>query len=318
MSVAPDAADYYGVTRDGNFEGHNVLTAATPHARSDARENLLAARAGRPRPARDEKVLASWNGLAVAALAEAGAAFGRADFGVAAREAAAFVLETMASGDELLHAYRGGRAHVRGLLEDYAFLADGLLALWEATLDATLLAQTRGVVETAVRLFGDADGGFYTSPPGHDLIVRQKEVVESATPSPGATLSLLCQKLALLFDEPDLERAGLDALRTAQMYMDRAPQAVPTWLQALDFYVSSPKEIAFTGPLDSDGGRRLRRVVAERFLPNRVIAARGDGLRIALLDDKPETDAATAYVCERYLCKKPTTDPAELARQLSG
>src|SRR5207245_156308 len=129
MSVAPEAAAYYGVTSEGNFEGRNILTAGAPEPHPDERAKLLAARDRRARPGRDDKVLASWNGLAVAALAEAGAAFGRADFAVAAKEAAAFLLETMHDGDELLHTYRGGRARVRGLLEDYAYLADGLLAL---------------------------------------------------------------------------------------------------------------------------------------------------------------------------------------------
>jgi len=317
ISVAPEAAAYYGVTPEGNFEGRNILTAGTPEPRPDARAKLLAARAQRQRPARDDKVLASWNGLAIAALAEAGAAFGRADFGDAAGEAARFALETMRDGDELLHAYREGRAHVRGLLEDYAYLADGLLALWESTFDRRWLDEARTLVRTAIALFGDAaGGGFFTNPPDHDLIVRHKEIVESATPAPGAVLSLLCQKLALLFDDPELERAGIDALRTAHAYMDRAPQAVATWLSALDFYVSMPKEIAFTGPLDTTEGRRLVGVAARRFLPNRVMAAGNNGSDIALLEDKPETDAPTAYVCERYVCKQPTSDPDELAAQL--
>jgi uncharacterized protein YyaL (SSP411 family) len=314
MSIAPDAAQYYGVTPEGNFEGKNILTAGSPEPHADERVKLLMARDHRVRPGRDDKVLASWNGLAIAALAEAGAAFGRADFGVGAREAAAFVLEHMRDGDELLHTYRGGRAHVRGLLEDYAYTADGLLALWESTLDARYIREARRLTELALRLFGDAAGGFFTNPPDHDLIVRQKEIVESATPAPGAVLSLVAQRLALLFDDPELERTGVDALRTAHAYMDRAPQAVATWLSALDFYVSTPKEIAFTGPLDE----RLTRVVWQRFLPNRVMAAKTDSLDIALVEDKPDTDVATAYVCERYVCKKPTSDPSELAEQLSG
>jgi len=317
MSVAPEAAEYYGVRPEGNFEGRNILTAGTPEPHPDERAKLLAARGRRVRPGKDDKVLASWNGLAVAALAEAGAAFGRADFGVAAREAATFVLTTMREGDELLHTYRGGRAHVRGLLEDYAYLADGLLSLWESTFDAAALEEARRLVRVAMGLFSDPSGGFFTNPPDHDLIVRQKEIVESATPSPGAALSLISQKLALLFDDPELERAGVEALRTAHVYMDRAPQAVATWLSALDFYASKPKEIAFTGPLQTPEGRRLVHVVAERFLPNRVMAARADSLELALLEDKPETDVATAYVCERYVCKKPTSDPAEFAAQLS-
>jgi uncharacterized protein YyaL (SSP411 family) len=316
MSTAPEAAEYYGVTRAGNFEGRNVLVARSPDPHPDARAKLLDVRDKRVRPAKDDKVLSSWNGLAVGALAEAGAAFGRAGFVDAARETASFVLETMRNGGELLHAYREGRAHVRGLLEDYAYIADGLLALWEATLDGRWLVEARRIVGDATVLFGDAPGGFFTNRADHDLIVRQKEIVESATPAPGALLSLACQKLALLLDESDLERTGVDALRTAYTYMDRAPQAVPSWLASLDFYVSTPVEIAFTGPLEGAEGRRLRAVIAERFVPNRVVAARADGLDIAVLADKPDTERPTAYVCERYVCKQPTSDAAELAAQL--
>jgi uncharacterized protein YyaL (SSP411 family) len=98
--------------------------------------------------------------------------------------------------------------------------------------------------------------------------------------------------------------------------MERAPQAVATWLSALHWYLSTPKEIAFTGPLDSDAGRALVGVVTERFLPNRVMAGRSNGidpLDVALLRDKPATDKPTAYVCEHYVCKRPTSDPGELA-----
>ncbi|MEX2539949.1 MAG: thioredoxin domain-containing protein [Actinomycetota bacterium] len=312
-TIAPEAAQYYGVTPDGNFEGKNILIGSEGDPQAEARARLLEVRSRRVRPGKDDKVLASWNGMAIAALAEAGAAFGRTDFIDAAREAADFVLGKLAeSSTELLHTYRAGRAHVRGLLEDYAFLADGLIALWEATFHERWITAARTLSETALERFGDPNqGGFYTAPPTHDLIVRQKEIVESATPAPGAVLALVLQKLAVMYDAPDLAKSAVDALRLAHPYMERAAQAVPSWLSALDFYVSTPKEIAFTGPLDD----ALLSVVTSRFLPNRVMAA-GNG-EIALMRDKPATTAATAYVCERYACQAPTSDPQELAKQLA-
>jgi hypothetical protein len=323
--IAPEATLYYGVTPQGNFEGRNILTASGDDPPTEARSKLLQARCRRIRPGRDDKVLASWNGLTVAALAEAGAAFRREDFVRAAASTAQFVLDTMSRDGRLLHSFRARRAQIAGFLEDYAYLADGILALWEATFDGRWLAEAMRLTETAVELFGSPEGGFYTTATDAEtLVVRQQEIVESATPSPGAVLALGCQRLGSLLERPELVKAGIDALRVAHVYMDRAAQATATWLCGLDFYVSSPAEIAFTGPLDTDAGRELLGVVTERFLPNKVLAARGaNGAeemvdQIPLLQDKPPTPTTTAYVCERSVCKAPTSDPAELAKQLDS
>jgi uncharacterized protein len=312
-AIAPDALDHYGITPEGNFEGGTNNPVATgDEPPSEARAKLFEARAKRIRPGKDDKVLASWNGLAIGAFAEAGAAFGRDDFITAARESADFVLTTMTTDGRLLHSYRG-YAQIDGFLEDYAYLADGLLTLWESTFEPSYLDAASRLASEAVELFGDPEhGGFYIG--GEGLVVRQKEIVESATPAAGGVLALVLQRLAHLFDDQQIAKPAIDALRLAHIYMQRAPQAVPTWLSALDFYVSTPKEIAFTGPLDA----KLLDVVHTRFLPNRVMAAstNGDAGRIALLRDKPPTDAPIAYVCERFVCQAPTSDPDEFARQL--
>jgi uncharacterized protein len=317
-SIAPEAAGYYGVTPEGNWEGTNILTSragADPPA--EARARLLEERSKRIRPGRDDKVLTSWNGLAIAALAEAGAAFGRPDLLDAARGAAAFLLDRMRDDDgRLLHAYRDGRSKISGLLEDHAYLADGLLALWEATFEPRWLEGAETLAREAVRLFADpAGGGFHTT--AHDaerLVVRQKDVTESASPSPGAVLSLVLQRLAVIFDDEELSRPAVHATRVAHVYMDRASQAVPTWLCALDSHLHPPVEIAFTGGISPE----LVGAVTGRYLPNRVVAARtGVPLdeRIALLQDRDD-DQPTAYVCERFVCKLPARDPDTLGVQL--
>jgi uncharacterized protein YyaL (SSP411 family) len=325
MEVAPEAAEYYGITPNGNFEGLNNPTAAGDEPPAEARAKLAELRARRVRPGKDDKVLASWNGLAIAALAEAGAAFGRADFVAAASDAATFVIEHMRDGDRLLHSYRAGRAQIAGFAEDYAFLADGLLALWEATFEPRWLEEAIALARQAVELFGDPSGGFFTTASDQQqLVVRQKEIIESATPSPGGVLALVLQRIAHLLDDRELAKPAVDAVRVARMYMERAAQAVPTWLCALDFYVSTPKEIAFTGALDTQEGVALRDVVTSRFLPNRSLAGRTpDGAppvieQLPLLQDKPVTDKPTAYVCERFVCQAPTSDPQELAAQLES
>jgi uncharacterized protein YyaL (SSP411 family) len=316
-AIAPEAAEHYGVTAEGNFEhGTNNPIATSDEPPADARRKLFEARAKRIRPGKDDKVLASWNGLAIAAFAEAGAAFDRPDFIEAAGQAATFVAERMKHGDRLLHSYRAGKAQISGFAEDYAFVADGLIALYEATFESRWLDEAIALARLAVELFGDpAEGGFHTTASDAErLVVRQREIIESATPAPGGVLALVLQRLSVLLDDKDLAKPAIDALRVARIYMDRAAQAVPTWLQALDFYLATPKEIAFTGPRSPE----LMGVVHTRFLPNRVMAAgNGTTAQTALMKDKPETDVATAYVCERFVCQSPTTDPAELAAQLS-
>jgi len=303
-----DVAPHFGATREGNFEGKNILL-ADESVPDETRVRLLDRRNERVRPGKDDKVLASWNGLAIAALAEAGAAFERDDFVQAAREAAGFVRSEMSG----VHAYRAGKAHIPAMLEDNAYMADGALALWEATFERQWLDLAKDLADTAIELFADAkDGGFFTGRADGDVIIRQKEIVESATPAPGAVLALVLQRLSVLFDDESLKKSAVGALRVAHIYMDRAPQAVPSWLSALDFYLSTPKEIAFTGPLD----RQLTGVVYERFLPNRVMA-HGEADRIALLADKPSTDQPRAFVCEHFACKAPTSDPDVLAQQLA-
>ena len=311
-SVAPNAASYYGITEHGNFEhGTNNPIATEDDPPFEDRAKLLAKRNERVRPGKDDKVLASWNGLAITALAEAGAAFDRRDLIEAATQAAAFITTQMRDGERLLHAYRAGRSQIAGFLEDYAYLAEGLLHLYEATFDASYLHQALTFTRYAIEHFAVDGGGFYmTADDAEQLRVRQMDIIESATPAPGGVLAIVAQRLATLLDERDLAKPAIDALRVVRMYMERAPQAVTTWLSALDYYTSSPKEIAFTGPLDQS----LLAVVNERYLPNRVVAAKTDGNGdIALLRDKPDTDVATAYVCERFVCKQPTTDPDELA-----
>ncbi|HVL80707.1 MAG TPA: thioredoxin domain-containing protein [Actinomycetota bacterium] len=319
LAIAPDAAAYYGVTPEGNWEETNILTAATTdEPPAEARRKLYEAREHRVRPGRDDKVLASWNGLAIAALAEAGAAFGRDDLIDAARRAATFILGEMRGPDgRLLHSWRSGQAKIAGLLEDHAYLADGLLALWEATFEPRWLEESHRLATEAVERFSDSAGGFFTTASdATDLVVRPKEVTESATPSPAGVLTNVLLRLSVLLDDDSLRRAAVDALRVAHVYMEKAPQAVPTWLGALDLYLRPPVEVAFTGP----PSRELRAVVWTRYLPNRVLAGRAVGdhpilERVALLRGRDDAEP-TAYVCENLACKLPARDPQTLAGQL--
>jgi hypothetical protein len=323
-AVAPEAAGWFGVSERGNWEGTNILIAASDDPPDQARARLLEARSKRVRPGLDNKVLTSWNGLAIAALAEAGAAFARPDLVDAARAAAGFVLDTMRDANgRLLHAYKEGRASVQGMLEDYAYLADGLFALWEATFEPRWIEAAQELAGQMVDLFWDEEGGgFFSTGIDHEaLLVRQKELVESVTPSPNGVAALALQKMAIITGDGTQADRARQVLRLARTLMDRAPQAAPSFLAALDFHLGRPKEVVIVSPGDAPGDETaaLLRTVWDRFLPNRVLAGAPPGIPSPLLEGKrPKGGVPTAFVCEGYACRAPTTDPGELGRLLDA
>jgi uncharacterized protein YyaL (SSP411 family) len=209
------------------------------------------------------------------------------------------------------------------MLEDHAYLADGLFALWEATFEPRWMEAAQDLVGQMVDLFWDEDGGgFFSTGIDHEaLLVRQKELVESVTPSPNGVAALLLQKMAIITgDETQADRAR-QVLRLARTLMDRAPQAAPSFLAALDFHLGRPKEVVIVSPGDADGDEAaaLVRTVWDRFLPNRVLAGAPPGIPSPLLEGKrPKGGVATAFVCEGYACRAPTTDPGELGRLLDA
>jgi uncharacterized protein len=317
-SLAPEAAGYYGVTPEGNFEGTNILTAGSDDPPA-ARERLMSVRSRRVRPHRDEKILTSWNALTITALAEAGAALNRDDFVQHARDAAGLLLEK-AAGDagRLFHSYKDGRATVLGLLEDYAYLAEALLALWEVTFEPEWFGAAQKVVAQMVELFWDAaEGGFFTTGNDHEkLIMRQKELVESVTPSPNAIAALVLQKMSVLTGDESLVERAEKVMRLAYALMTRVPRAASSFLSCLDFWLSTPKEIAIVG--EGERAEALAAEVWKRFIPNKVVAGSPPGIESPMLEDKVAIRGIpTAFVCEHRFCRAPTQDPAELAAQLS-
>ncbi len=318
-SLAPEAAGYYGVTPQGNFEGTNILTAATDDPPLEARARLLQARSRRVRPARDEKILTSWNGLTITAFAEAGAAFGRPDLVEEGAKAARFLLDTARNADgRLMHSYKDGQARVLGLLEDYAYLAEATLTLWEVTFDPQWLHEARELTSTMIELFWDPEGGsFFTTGDDHEkLILRQKEIVESVTPAPNAVAALVMQRLALLTGDESLTARAEEILLLASTHMDRVPQAATSFLSALDFFLSTPKEIVVVGRRPE--ADPLIEQIWTRYLPNKVVAGSPPGIESPMLQDKVAIGGnPTAFVCEHFACKAPTSDPEKLAEQLA-
>jgi uncharacterized protein YyaL (SSP411 family) len=325
-------APYFGASREGNWEGVNVLWTPSPPdldlaTVDDARERLMARRAGRVPPGLDDKVLVAWNGLAVQALAEAGRVLGESRYLDAAVGCADFLLSELRRPDgRLLRSWRAGRTSGLAYVDDYASLASACLSLYTSTFDLRWFEEARRLADEMVRLFGDKDrGGFFqTGSDAEELVVRPKDLFDNAVPSGNSTTADLLQRLALLTGDAEYERLGVSALRLVRDLMERAPTAMGNALCALDLYLGPSREVAVIGDLDADATRSLIDVVWRRFLPNVVLAASapGDGRaaeKLALLADRPPVDGGpTAYVCERFVCKRPTTDASELASQLGA
>ena len=334
---------YYGVTARGNFEGANILNVPRDpeeyayqrgvteeqlsSAIERARAALLPVREERIHPLLDDKVLTAWNGLMLRAFAEAGAGLGRPDYLEVARKNAAFLLNTM-RGDNgrILRTWRNGQAKLLGYLEDYACLADGLLALHEATLEPRWLREAVVVAGGMVDLFwDDTVGGFYDT--GHDheeLVIRPRDVFDNAQPCGGSVATDILLKIAVVTGNDDFAGKGSTPLRALLPLLGRTPSATGHWLGALDFYVSLPKEVVIVGPSGHAETRAMLGTVGGRFLPNRVVVgvADPDAPPIdgsPLLEQRGMQDGRpTAYVCQHYVCQLPVTTAEALATQLDA
>ena len=318
-----EAAKALGARPEGNWEGTNVLWRPNAEVSEEARRALFDRREKRERPGTDDKILASWNGLAIQALAVAGRALGRSDFVEAAQRAADFVLSALRREDgRLLRAWRDGRTSGPAYLDDHALMAAACLELYQTTFDIRWFEASRKLAEQVLSLFRDPDGGafFQTGSDAEALVIRPKELLDNAVPSGNSVAAEVLQRLAMLTGDADLEAAGVAALRPVRDLMVRAPSAFGNALSALDLYLAGSREIAIVGELEA--ARPLLDEVWGRYLPNAVVAAASPDDRTAadsvpLLRDRPPVDGKpAAYVCERFVCQRPVTEPEELAAQL--
>jgi uncharacterized protein YyaL (SSP411 family) len=270
------------------------------------RVRLLEVRARRPQPALDDKVIASWNGLALAALAEGARRLASNRLLQAAVE-----LGELLAADPLWRTLRDGRTKYPAYLDDYANVAHGLYELHVATGDLRWLRESRRIALAAVELFGDPErGGFFLTPAdGEQLVARQKAFDDNPTPSGSSMLAFVLLRLTRIWGDDELERQALGALRLVRDLLPRAPQAFGWALCALDLHLSPPRELAIVGGPDSE----VARAALNGFDPNAVVAF-GPADDIPLLEGKALVDGRPAvYVCERFACQAPVTDPAELA-----
>jgi uncharacterized protein len=323
-STTQAALDYFGVQPGGNWEGKTILTrgADEPEGFEDLRRRLYDARSERVWPGLDDKRLTSWNALMISALADAGAVLDRDDYLDAARKCANFVLTELTDGDgRLLRTWKDGEGRLNAYLEDHAYLLDALLTLYEATFEPRWFEAARALADTMIERFGDPEkGGFFETSSDHEqLLTRRKDPEDHPIPSGNAAAAYALLRLAALTGEHEYEKQGVGVLRLFVEMAPRHPNAFAHLLQALDFHLAQVKEVALVG----DELRPLERVVRGAFRPHVVVAGSppgdgGDASAIPLLEGRAPVDGrAAAYVCERFACQAPVTEPADLDKLLA-
>jgi uncharacterized protein YyaL (SSP411 family) len=340
------AIEYFGVTPEGHMPGEtpgtSILHVALPleefaarkgmepeDARrriSEARAKLLAARSRRVRPHRDDKILTSWNGLMIGAFAYGAATLEEPRYAAAAERAAAFILSRVSEQGRLLRRFRDGQAKYAGTLEDYAFLIDGLIELYQAAFDPSWLAEARRLAQAMVERFWDGEaGGFFLRGRDEDpLIVRSKEVYDGATPSGNSVAASALLRLGRLLGDQELEATGRRTLDVFAQRLLAAPFASPHMFMALDFALGPAQEIVIAGAPDHPQARAMVREVHGRFLPRTVLLRHDGGPRGTALESlapfvaaqRPAGGAPAAYVCRDRVCRLPATDAASLREQL--
>jgi uncharacterized protein YyaL (SSP411 family) len=333
------ASRVWGVARGGNFEGHNILF-RTRTDEEDARllglsldifrsrlaeikRRLYEERSKRIWPGRDEKILTAWNGLMISAFAKAAAVFEEPRYLEAATRTASFLLGHMRTNDGRLFrtAGVGLPAKLNGYLEDYAFLTDALISLYEATFDHRWLHEALALAEVMLKQFADpnAPGFFFVAENHEKLIARTKDLHDGSTPSGNAVAVTALLRLAKLLDRRDFAAKAEETLRGYRSTMAEHPAAAGQMLIALDFHLGPATEVAVIGKSGDTETNRALRAIRQAFRPNQVLAfhdsAGGNPNEIIpLLKDKPTVDGkVTVYVCENYSCRTPLVgaDPVE-------
>jgi uncharacterized protein YyaL (SSP411 family) len=321
--VGPEGAEIFNVTTEGTFEhGASVLQLLREPddvARWEAeRARLLAVRDQRVSPARDDKVVAAWNGLAVAALAETGALMDRPDLVDAAVAAAELLVRVHLAGGRLRRASRDGVAgSPAGVLEDYADVAEGFLTLYAVTGDATWVEHAGGLLDVVLARFNDGAGGFYdTADDAEQLVRRPQDPTDNATPAGQSAAAGALLTYAAYTGSDRHRQAAERALGVYGMLAEQHARFAGWGLAVAEALLDGPREVAVVGPAGDDRTAELHRTALMATAPGAAVAV-GDPagpLDVPLLQDRPLVSGApAAYVCRHFTCDAPTTDPAALA-----
>jgi uncharacterized protein YyaL (SSP411 family) len=329
-NVSPDA------DQQGEFRGRNILILRhdIPDdyriAMAAARQKLFAVRAHRPRPGLDDKVLVAWNGLMISALARASQALDDRTYLAAAQKSAAFIHQRLYNDKTgaLLRRYRAGDAAIPAFVDDYAFLIQGLLDLYETDFNVDWLAWAARLQEKQDQLFWDAKAGGYFSTSGKDpsILMQMREDYDGAEPSPNSIALGNLLRLAQITGRDALQERGQQILRVFALRLSRGPETLPQMVAALDYSLSKPKQIVIAGAPGAGDTVAMLRLVHERFLPHKIVllADGAEGQKrlaqwLPFVEPMSRKDGhVTAYVCENFVCQAPTSDPAAAAKLLDA
>lgn len=330
------AAKYFGITKEGNFvdhshpqplRGQNVLHVGAPnHSAADqallisARAKMAAMRAGRIRPHLDDKILASWNGLMLGAMARASAVLGEPKYRVAAEKNLSFLREKLwdEKSKTLFHRWRDGESDQVQLLEGYAFLLDGVIQLYEATLEPRHLDFACELAGAMIAKFYDpVDGGFWQSPAGtNDLILRLKDDYDGAEPSGNSVAVLALLKLAAITGRMNFRQAAEATLQLFASRLQKQPAALAFMLQALDFWLDEPRRVVIAGEPNSEKAKELLRAAHGIYQPHKIILGNIGPVEPFAKTLVPKGDAA-AFICMGDSCQPPTIEATKV-RELLG
>jgi hypothetical protein len=331
------AVEYWGVSARGNFEGHNILhvpnddgviaqrlgiTAADLNAKLSAiKDKLYALRSQRIAPGLDDKILAAWNGMMLASLAEAARVLGRADYTTAAVRNGEFLLKAMLRDDgTLFRTHKNGTSKLNGYLEDYANVIDGFLELYQTTFEERWFVAARKLADGVLAHFGTADGGFYDTSDNHEaLIVRPRSVQDNATPSGNTLMAKQLLRLAAYTGDARYDEAARGTLRLLTEALRQYPQAFGEALNAVEMLVAGLAEIAVVG--SQTQAQVLLDVVHKPFRPNVIVALAANDVEgehtIPLLNYRVKRGGVpTVYVCRHFVCKMPVTSAPEIENLL--
>lgn len=328
---------YFGITKAGNFvdhshptplSGQNVLSIVAPEVRAEdqsllasARKKMFEARTRRIRPHLDDKLLASWNGLMLGAMARAYAVLGDAGYRTAAENNLAFIQAKLwdARSGTLYHRWREGERDTVQLLEAYAFQLEGLIYMYEATLDPRHLAFAIAIAETMIGKFYDVEnGGFWQSAADSpDLILRVKDDYDGAEPSGNSVATLALLKLAVITGRADFRKPAEATLRLFGSRLEKSPQALPYMLHALDFSLEEPHRVVLAGDPHSAKARELIQAAYSVYQPNKVMLGNAGAVE-EFARILPAKEGPVVYLCTGQACQAPTADPREIPRLLIG
>ena len=333
---------YYDITPAGNWEGVSIpntprpLYAVAHQLRIDraaaeeiierARAKVFAAREKRVKPGLDDKVLTAWNGLMISAFAEGYRVLGDPRYLDAAERAAEFIFSTLSdSAGRLLRTYRAGTAHLHAYLEDYAYVSEGLIDLYEAGGEPRWLREAQKLLELALEEFADEESGsFYSTSKNHErLLMRYQDGADGATPAGNAVAASALARISYHLDQPQLREAAIRAIKVYGRMIERFPRGFAKSLCVVDFLLDPPLELALAGRRGSPDLEAIQRVIGSHYLPNRIQAVfdpdsgDSDHDALPLLTGKELIDGQAAlYICRNFSCEAPLTDPEQVEATL--